>query len=85
MRNQWVRNILWVKEVDIKNRTYYFFDDMINFKNLDPKNIKVNEKIYKNILIYCTGYVQPNSVRPLYIIISNVNGLILKKIMKINI
>ena len=25
-----------VKEINIKNCTYYFFDDMINIKNLDP-------------------------------------------------
>ena len=37
-------------EIDVKNRTYYFFDDMINIKNLDPNKIKANEKSYKNIL-----------------------------------
>ena len=30
------------KGIDIENRTYYFFDDMINTKNLDPKKIKVD-------------------------------------------
>ena len=35
----------------IKNRTYYFFDDIINTKNFDLNNIKVDEKSYKNILI----------------------------------
>ena len=24
-----------IKEINIKNRTYYFFDDMINIKNFD--------------------------------------------------
>ena len=37
------------KEIDIKNRTYYFFHDMINIKNLDPNKIKIDEKSYKNI------------------------------------
>ena len=32
------------KDIDIKNWTYYFFDDMINKKNLDPNNIKIDEK-----------------------------------------
>ena len=27
------------KEIDIKNRIYYFFDDMINIKNLDRNKI----------------------------------------------
>ena len=30
-----------VKEVDIKNRIYYFFDEMINKKILDPKKVKL--------------------------------------------
>ena len=32
------------KDIDIKNRTYYFFNDMINIKNFDPNNIKLDEK-----------------------------------------
>ena len=40
-----------VKDIDIKNRTYYFFNDIINVKSLDPNNIKMDEKSYKNILI----------------------------------
>ena len=46
-----------VKEIDIKNQTYYFFDDIANIKNFDSDNIKIDEKSYKNILIYCIGYV----------------------------
>ena len=40
-----------VRDVDIKNRTYYFFNDMINIKNFDLNNIKLDEEWYKNILI----------------------------------
>ena len=40
------------EDIDIKNRSYYFFDDMINIKTLDPNKIKIDEKPYKNILIY---------------------------------
>ena len=25
-----------VKDIDIKNETYYFFNDIINIKNFDP-------------------------------------------------
>ena len=39
-----------VKNTDIKNRTYYFFNDIIN-------NIKIDEKPYKKILIYYIGYL----------------------------
>ena len=65
-----------IKEIYIKNRTYHFFNDMINTKNLDPSNIKIDEKSYKNTLIYYIRYVTPNSVNPLYLIINQINGYI---------
>ena len=40
-----------IKDIKIKNRIYYFFNDTINIKNFDPNNIKIDEKSYKNILI----------------------------------
>ena len=41
-----------VREIDIKNRTYYFFHDS-NYKTcFDTNNIKIDEKPHKNILIY---------------------------------
>ena len=43
--------------MDIKNSTCYFFNDIINIKNFDPNNIKIDEKSYKDIFIYCIGYV----------------------------
>ena len=36
-----------IKETNIKNRTYYFFDDMINIKKFDPNPIKTNKKSSK--------------------------------------
>ena len=45
------------KHITIKSRTYCFFDDIINMKNFDPNSIKIDEKSYKNILIYYIGYV----------------------------
>ena len=32
--------------------TYYFFIDIINIKNFDLNNIKVDEKTYKNKAIH---------------------------------
>ena len=46
-----------IKQINIKNRTYYFFDDMINVKNFDPNLLKIDQKSYKNIDIYYIGYV----------------------------
>ena len=46
-----------IKEINIIIQTYYFFNDFINIKDFDPDNIKIDEKSYKNILIYFIGYV----------------------------
>ena len=71
------------KEIDTKNHTFYFFDDMINIRNLDPNKINIDEYSYKNILIYYNGYVMVknisyvkiNSVNPLYRIIKKIAWL----------
>ena len=65
-----------IKERNIKNRTYYFFDDMINITNFYPKFLKVDKKLYKNIDIYYIGYItmKIKSVNPLYLIINEVDG-----------
>ena len=41
-----------VKDIDIKNRTYYFFNHISNIKNFDPKYIKIDEKSYKVYKIF---------------------------------
>ena len=46
-----------VKDLNIKNRTYYFFNDIIDIENFSPNNIKIEENSYKNILIYYIRYV----------------------------
>ena len=50
-------NKIKIKDIDIKNRTYYLFDGIFNIKNFDLNNIKINEKSCKDILIYYIGYV----------------------------
>ena len=47
-----------VKDINIKNRTYYLFNDIIYIENFDPNDIKIDEKSYKNILIYYNGYAR---------------------------
>ena len=44
-------------QIHIKNRTYYFFNDMINIKNFDSSLKKIGTKSYKNIGIYNIGYI----------------------------
>ena len=38
-----------IKEIKIKNRTYYFFDDMTDITNFDPNLLKIDKKSYKSI------------------------------------
>ena len=46
-----------VKQIDIKNRTYYFYNDMINIKKFDSNLLKIDKKSYKDIGIYNIGYI----------------------------
>ena len=46
-----------IKQMDIKNQTYYFYNDMINIKKLDSSLLKINKKSYKDIGIYKIGYI----------------------------
>ena len=45
------------KQLNIKNRTYYFYDDIINIKDFDPKLLKLDKKSSMDISIYYIGYV----------------------------
>ena len=72
-----------VKQITIKNRTCYFYSDQINWKNFDASLLKVDQKDYKEILIYYIGYVtfkeiancnSINSVNPLSLMINEIIG-----------
>ena len=74
-----------VKQIDIKNRTYYFYNDMINIKKFDSNLLKIDKKSYKYIGIYNIGYITVKkiddyeniySVNPLYLIIAQASGYI---------
>ena len=63
------------KQINIKNRTYYFYDDMVNIKDFDPSLLKLDKKSFKNIGVYYIGYITKkheykiNSVNPLYLLV----------------
>ena len=44
------------KQINIKNRSYYFYINLIDLKDLDAKLLKIDKKSYKNIDIYYIGY-----------------------------
>ena len=72
-----------IRQVNIKNRTYYFYNDQIDLKNFDAKLLKIDKNDYKDIDIYYIGYVTVkkidncnniNSVNPLYLMINEMIG-----------
>ena len=65
-----------VKEINIKIRTYHFFNDMNNIKDFDSNLIKIDKKSYKNIDIHCLGYITIKSIGD-YENIHSVNSLYL--------
>ena len=46
-----------IKQISIKNHTYYFFNDMTNIKDFDSSLLKIDKKSYKNIGITNNGYI----------------------------
>ena len=46
-----------IRQINIKNRTYYFYNDQINLKDFDARLLKVDKKDYKEIDNYYIGYV----------------------------
>ena len=67
-----------VKELNIKNKTYYFFNDMIDITNFQSNLLTIDKKPYKDFDIYYIGYIpikkignyeNIQSVNPVYLII----------------
>ena len=46
-----------MKQINIKNRIYYFFNDMINIEDFDSNVPKIDKKSYQKIGIYHIGYI----------------------------
>ena len=72
-----------VKQIEIKNPTYHFYNDIINIEELDSNLLKIGKKSYKDIDIYYIGYITIKtiddcqniySINPLYLIIGKVDG-----------
>ena len=71
-----------IKQINIKNWTYYFYNDIIDLKNFDARLLKIDKKLYKNVDIYNIEYItikkiddcgNINSVNPLYLHVDYVN------------
>ena len=77
-----------VKLVEIKNRSYYFWNDVIFFKDFDPELLKIDKKesqLNVGIDMFFIGYIvkKPeyniDSINPLYLVIKKD---ILKDVLK---
>ena len=72
------------KQIIIKNRKYYFFSDVIRINDFNLDLLKIDQKSYKNINIYCieyitikdNDYVNIYSINLLYFIIDKADGYI---------
>ena len=82
-----------VKQAKIKNRTYYFYNDMINLKNFELNLLKIDKNHYTGINIYYIGHITIEnigdcesiySVNSLHLLINHTSGYIKEK-MEINI
>ena len=76
------------KELNIKNQTYYLFDDMIDIRNFHSNLLRIDQKPYKDIDIYYIGYItikkfgnceNIHSVNPLYLIFHSATGYFKEK------
>ena len=70
-----------VKQININNRTYYFYNNQINWKDFDGSLLKIGKKDDKEIAIYYIGYLtlkkiancnNINSANPLYLTIDEI-------------
>ena len=86
-----------VKRIEIKNRTYYFYNDIINLKNFESnfwqKQLTIDKKSYKNIDVYYIRYITIKkiddcesfySVNLLCLLVNHASGYIEEK-MEVNI
>ena len=80
-----------IKQINIKNRTYYFYNDINDLENFDSILLKLDKKSYKDIGIYNIGYIRIRkigdckniySVNPLYLHITHASGYIEEKGVK---
>ena len=77
-----------VKKLNIKNWTYYYFNDIINIKDFYSNLLRIDKKQYKDIDIYYIGFITVkkngdwkniNSVNPLFLMIHSTTGYFKEK------
>ena len=64
-----------LKQIDVRNSMCYYFDDIIKIEDVDI-DILIDEKSYKNILVYSVSYKSLIDSKPLRIRLDKINGFI---------
>ena len=73
------------KELNIKNQTYYFYNDLINIKNFRSNLLKIDKKPYKDDYITIKSFgdcKNIHSINPLYLLINSATGYLKKSTVK---
>ena len=72
-----------VRQMNIKNRTYYFYNDLINIKDFDARLLELDKKNINGswYLLHVTKKPEwnVNSANPLYLMIDRIDGFIEEK------
>ena len=69
-----------IGQINIKSRTYYFYNDLINIKKFNNNKLKLDKNGVLGNDVYHIGYITKkpqwnvNSVNPLYLIINRIKG-----------
>ena len=67
-----------LKDIDIKNRTCYYFDDITKIEDFGINKILIDEKPYKNILAYKISYKSLIDSKSLRIRFNKVDGFMME-------
>ena len=66
-----------LKEINIENRKRYYFDDLIKIEDFNLGSILIDEKTYKNILVYNISHKTLIDAKPLRIRFNKINRFIM--------
>ena len=57
------------KQINIKSRTYYFYNDQLDLNDFDARLLKIDKKDYNEIDLYYIGYVTIKKIGEITIIL----------------
>ena len=69
-----------IRQLNIEGRTYYFYEELINVKNFDHNNLRLDKQSVFENDVYYIGYITKkpqnniSSVNPLYLMINRIKG-----------